>query len=86
MVGRSQGAMVETHRVWDTESAPSCKLWALGGEDVSLQVHQGAHVPSGGGVDHSWGVVLCLCRAGGYGKSLYVLPKCCHESKTKAFP
>ena len=72
MVDTCHYTCVKTHRMYNTKSKPQCKLWTLGDNDVSLQVHQFLNcttlvedVESGKAV-HMVGQEI-------YGKSLYLL-------------
>lgn len=59
--------IVQTHGVYDTQSEPLGDLWALGGHDVSMEVHQPQHV------SHLVGTLMTgetVCGQGD-GKSLY---------------
>ena len=39
MVDTCHYTLVQLHRMYDTKSEPLCKLWALGDNDVSMQIH-----------------------------------------------
>ena len=61
---------VQTQRMYDTKSEPSCKPWALGDSDVSMQVHPG------------WKCTILMSDAYSGGTSAQVGAGVCGESSS----
>lgn len=70
MVATCQYTLVKTHRIYHINSEPGCRLWALGGNGVSVWVRRLQEMQcSGGGVVRGEAGPV---GGGAYGKSLYL--------------